>query len=177
MGGTGQLRANLEIKARCADLEAVRARVEVIATEHVGVDHQIDTYFVTARGRLKLRESSLSGGQLVPYLRPDLQGPRRSDYRVIPVEDPAGLKGLLATILGIHCVVDKEREIFLYENVRIHLDRVKGLGTFLELEAVFDGSPAAEADQHLKVDWLMKELRVEPGDLLAASYEALVDGG
>ena len=169
-----QLRANLEIKARCADLAEARRRAAALATEHVGVDHQVDTYFVTARGRLKLRESSLSGGQLVPYLRPDQAGPKRSDYRVIPVDDPASLKALLAEILGVHRIVDKQREIFLFENVRIHLDRVAGLGSFLELEAVFDGSPAAEAEQQRKVDWLMKELRVAPGELLATSYEALV---
>ena len=172
-----QLRANLEIKARCADPAAARARAEAIATEYVGIDHQIDTYFVTTRGRLKLRESSLAGGQLVPYLRPDQEAARRSDYRVIPVEDPVGVKGLLATILGVHRVVEKEREIFLFENVRIHLDRVKGLGSFLELEAVFDGSPGAELDQRPKVERLMKELAISPDDLLGTSYEAMVRGG
>jgi predicted adenylyl cyclase CyaB len=176
MTGVQQLRANLEIKARCADLAAARARAAALATEHVGLDHQVDTYFVTARGRLKLRESSLSGGQLVPYLRPDTEAAKRSDYRVIPVEDPVGLKRLLAEILGVHRVVDKQREIFLVDNVRIHLDRVKGLGSFLELEAVFDGSAAAEAEQQRKVEGLMQELRVAPGDLLATSYEALVEG-
>ena len=170
-----QLRANLEIKARCPDLDEARRRAAALATEHVGLDHQVDTYFATARGRLKLRESSLSGGQLVPYLRPDQEGPKRSDYRVIPVEDPASLKRLLAEILGVHRVVDKQREIFLVDNVRIHLDRVKGLGSFLELEAVFDGSATSESDQQQKVAWLMKELRVEPDELLATSYEALVD--
>lgn len=167
--------ANLEIKARCRDLEAARRRAEAIATEYLGLDHQVDTYFVTRQGRLKLRESSLSGGQLVPYLRPDQQAPKRSDYRVIPVEEPASLKALLTEILGRHRVVDKQREIFLFENVRIHLDRVKGLGSFLELEAVFDGSPAAEPEQQRKVDWLMKELGVAEDDLLATSYEALVE--
>lgn len=169
-----QLHANLEIKARCRDIEATRERAAVLATEYVGLDHQVDTYFLTARGRLKLRESSLSGGQLVPYLRPDQEGPKVSDYRVIPVEEPASLKRLLSEILGVHRVVDKQREIYRVENVRIHLDRVVGLGTFLELEAVFDGSAASEAEQQRKVDRLMKELGVAPGDLLATSYEALV---
>lgn len=169
-----QLHANLEIKARCADLDAARLRAARLATEHVGVDHQVDTYFVTTRGRLKLRESSLSGGQLVPYLRPDQAGPKRSDYRVIPVEDPASLKALLSEILGVHRVVDKQREIFLVDNVRIHLDRVEGLGTFLELEAVFDGDAAAEAEERRKVERLMLELGVDPGDLVATSYEALL---
>ena len=104
----------------------------------------MDTYFRTRAGRLKLRESSLSGGELIPYLRPDAGGARRSDYRVIPVDDPPGVKALLTELLGVHRVVVKQREIFLAGNVRIHLDRVEGLGTFLELEAVFDGHPAAE---------------------------------
>ena len=168
-------RANLEIKARCADLGAARARVERIATERVGVDRQLDTYFRTRSGRLKLRESSLRGGQLVPYLRPDERGPKLSDYRVVPVEDPPGLKALLSEILGVYRVVEKQREIFLYENVRIHLDRVKGLGTFLELEAVFDGSRAALAEQRRKLDFLMKEIGVREEDLVSSSYEGLLE--
>jgi adenylate cyclase class 2 len=169
-----QPRANLEIKARCRDLDASREIARRIATERVGVDHQIDTYFVTRTGRLKLRESSLSGGQLVPYLRPEVSGPKRADYRVIPVEDPEGLKVLLSAILGVHRVVRKQREIYLWENVRIHLDRVEGLGTFVELEAVFDGSADAEARQRPRVEQLMAELGVEQADLLDTSYEALL---
>jgi adenylate cyclase class IV len=53
---------NLEIKARCADLDAARERARAVATRRLGIDRQTDTYFVTRRGRLKLRESSLSGG-------------------------------------------------------------------------------------------------------------------
>jgi predicted adenylyl cyclase CyaB len=175
MAAGEQARANLEIKARCADLAAARARAERVATGYQGLDLQVDTYFRTRAGRLKLRESSLSGGQLVPYLRPDRAGARRADYRVVPVEDPASLKALLSEILGVHRTVVKEREIFLYENVRIHLDRVDGLGSFLELEAVFDGSPSAEAEQRHKVDFLMKELGVNEEDLLAHSYEGLLE--
>jgi adenylate cyclase class 2 len=167
--------ANLEIKARCADLAALRSRAEAIATEYVGIDHQVDTYFTTRSGRLKLRESSLCGGQLVPYLRPDAEGPRVSEYQLIPVPEPDAVRRLLSELLGVHRVVRKEREIFLYENVRIHLDRVEGLGTFMELEAVYDGDPANEPDECRKVDFLMKELGVAPGDLIPVSYEGLLD--
>lgn len=169
-----QLRANVEIKARCADLEGTRKRALALATERVGLDHQVDTYFRTRAGRLKLRESSLSGAQLVPYLRPDREGPRRADYRVVPVADAEGLKALLGEILGVACVVEKEREILLQANVRIHLDRVKGLGSFVELEAVFDGSPAAELEQQRRVERLMAELGVRAQDLVPVGYETLV---
>ena len=112
--------------------------------------------------------------QLIPYRRPDEHGPRRSDYRVIPIADPTGVKALLSELLGVHRVVRKEREIFLARNVRIHLDRVDGLGTFVELEAVFDGSPAAEADERRRVDALLKELGLDGAELVAGSYEGLV---
>jgi len=166
--------ANIEIKARCRDLAAARKAASRLATRHLGIDHQVDTYFSTRSGRLKLRESSLSGGQLVPYLRADSAGPKRSDYRVIPVDDAPGLLRLLGAILGVHRIVRKEREIFLVENVRIHLDRVDRLGEFVELEAVFDGSAAAEAAQHREVERLMNELGVRAEDLVAMSYEGLL---
>lgn len=169
-----QARANIEIKARCADPDAARQISRRLATESLGVDHQIDTYFVTRSGRLKLRESSLSGGQLIPYLRPDQAGPKRSDYQVIPVPLPAQLKTLLTELLGVHRVVEKQREIFLVDNVRVHLDRVSGLGDFLELEAVFDASAEAELRERAKVDQLMHVLGVAPDDLLETSYEGLL---
>jgi predicted adenylyl cyclase CyaB len=166
--------ANVELKARCADLDAARERARALATAYVGVDRQRDTYFCTRAGRLKLRESSLAGGQLIPYLRADAPGPRRSDYRVIRVPDAEGTRRLLAELLGVHREVRKQREIFLVDNVRVHLDRVEGLGTFLELEAVFDGSPGAEAAEHAKLRRLAAALGVRDEDLVATSYEALL---
>jgi predicted adenylyl cyclase CyaB len=181
--------ANLELKARCGDLAALRERVKAVATAWLGVDEQVDTYFrvpasearnepqasgVIQPGRLKLRESSLSGGQLVPYLRPDAAAARRSDYVVIPVPDPARTKELLAALLGVHRVVRKTREIALYQNVRIHLDRVEGLGDFVELEAVWDGSPAGEAEQARRVAFLREQLDIRDGDLVPLSYEGLL---
>jgi predicted adenylyl cyclase CyaB len=170
-----QAKTNLEIKARCRDLAAARAAATRLATRYLGVDAQTDTYFVTRAGRLKLRRSSVSGGQLIPYLRPDRPGPKRADYQVIPVPDAAHLERTLATILGVHRVVRKRREIFLVDNVRIHLDEVEGLGCFLELEAVYDGSESAEAEQHAVVARLMRELGVAEDDLVATSYEGLLD--
>ena len=169
-----QARANIEIKAQCGDLAEARRTARALATEHVGVDRQVDTYFTTRSGRLKLRESSLSGGQLIPYLRPDQAGPKRSDYQVIPLPAPGETKRLLTALLDVHRVVEKEREIFLVDNVRIHLDRVAGLGEFVELEAVFDASAEAEPRERAKVDALMAKLGIAAEDLLEASYEGLL---
>jgi len=168
------MRANLELKARCADLERARERAREIATEWIGVDQQVDTYFATRAGRLKLRESSLSGAQLIPYLRPDERGAKRSDHLVIAIEDGAGLARMLSAMLGVHRVVRKRREIALYDNVRIHLDRVESLGTFIELEAVWDGTDAALAEQERKLSFLRERLGVRDEDLIAGSYETLL---
>jgi len=119
--------------------------------------------------------SGRSGGQLIPYLRPDLEGPKRSDYQLVPVPEPEETRRLFSALLGVHKVVRKEREIALVGNVRIHLDRVEGLGTFLELEAVFDASPEAEAEERKKVDRLMEQLGIRPEDLIDTSYEAMVE--
>ena len=170
-----QAQTNLEIKARCADLAAARDVAERLATRYVGVDDQVDTYFATRSGRLKLRVSSLSGGGvLIPYQRPDQAGPKRADYQIIPIPDPPHLARMLGEILGVHCVVRKRREVFLVDNVRIHLDEVEGLGSFLELEAVYDGSAASEAEQLVKVERLMAELGVAEEDLVETSYEGLL---
>ncbi len=166
--------SNIEIKARCADLPAARLKAKSVATQWLGVDRQVDTYFQTKAGRLKLRESSLSGAQLVPYLRPDQAGPRRSDYQVIPIEDAEVTKRLLVELLGQHAVVAKEREIALVDNVRIHLDRVEGLGEFVELEAVFDRATGDEAAEMEKVRHLMTVLGVGTDELVEVSYEALI---
>jgi adenylate cyclase class IV len=71
-------------------------------------------------------------------------------------------------------VVRKLREIGLFENVRIHLDRVEGLGDFVELEAVWDGDGAGEAEQARKVAFLRERLAIRDADLIAASYEGLL---
>jgi adenylate cyclase class 2 len=168
------MRANLELKARCADLDAVREKARALATAWLGVDEQVDTYFATRSGRLKLRESSLAGAQLIPYFRPDARGAKRSDYQVLAVDDGAGLARMLSAMLGVHRVVRKRREIALYENVRIHLDRVEALGDFLEFEAVWDGGDAGLAEQQRKLAFLRERLGVCDEDVVAGSYETLL---
>jgi predicted adenylyl cyclase CyaB len=170
------MQANLELKARCADLARARERVRELASAWLGIDEQVDTYFATRTGRLKLRESSLSGAQLIPYFRPDERAAKRSDYLVLAVEDGPGLARMLAAMLGVHCVVRKRREIALYENVRIHLDRVERLGDFVELEAVWDGARTGLAEQQRKLAYLRERLGIRDEDVIAGSYETLLGG-
>jgi adenylate cyclase, class 2 len=52
------------------------------------------------------------------------------------VDQVAELRAALSSALGIKVVVAKKRSLFLWNEVRIHLDEVKGLGNFIEFEAV-----------------------------------------
>jgi predicted adenylyl cyclase CyaB len=165
---------NIEIKARLENLDQTRKLVKNLNHKYVGLDHQIDTYFNTSKGRLKLRESSLSGPYLIFYLREDLDGPKSSIYQKLPVDDAAGLKELLAKMQGIHTIIEKNREIFLYENVRIHLDSVDKLGAFLEFEAVIDETHHDKEIETKKVKYLMKILGIKKEDLIRKSYENLI---
>lgn len=166
---------NIEIKARIKDLDQCRNLIKKIDHTFVGCDHQIDTYFKTTKGRFKLRESSLSGPYLIFYVRENLSGPKSSIYQKLPVEDADGLKELLKMMQGIHTIIEKKRDIYLYENVRIHLDDVKNLGTFLEFEAVMDEKYNDRDLETKKVNYLRKVLDIEEEDLICESYENLLE--
>lgn len=163
---------NIEIKARCDDNAAAKAIAARLKAKHVGSDRQIDTYFKTGAGRLKLRESSLSGAQLIPYVRPNQTGPKKSEYTLLPVPHPELCKTLLAEILGIEAVVDKIRDIYLVGNVRVHIDTVQELGSFIEFEAVYRDAED-ETSECAKVEALMKQFNISSVHLLTGSYREL----
>jgi homotetrameric cytidine deaminase len=166
-------RRNVEIKARDADPAATLERALALGASDEGVLVQRDTYFGGARGRLKLREEAgpPARAQLIAYARPDDDEARTSEYRLAEVGDPAALREALDAALGTRVVVDKRRRLLLYENVRIHLDEVEGLGSFVELEGVAD----AESDlarEHELVARLRDELAL--GEPVAVSYSDLL---
>jgi adenylate cyclase, class 2 len=167
------LARNIELKARLHDLAPAREVAQQLATASLGVQHQTDTYFHCRRGRLKLREITGQTAQLVSYERPDRVDAKGSDYQLVDVPDPAALKQALSAALGVRVVVAKRREIYLVNNVRIHLDEVAGLGEFLEFEAVL--SPGRDdASGHQQLAKLQAAFRIQPDDLLAVSYADLL---
>ncbi len=165
---------NIEIKAVYPNLEKAREVCRELNAHFLGLDRQIDTYFKVPHGRFKLRESTLSGAYLIPYLRPNQQGPKKSDYARIPVESAEHTKELLTQILGVDLVVKKSREIYLIENVRVHLDDVDGVGRFFEFEAVYEQDTEAQhAIEELKVQKLMKKFAISEESLQQNSYQQI----
>ena len=168
------VRMNVELKARDPDPDATGARCLALGAEDRGVLRQRDTYFAAPRGRLKLREQGRPDDQLVAYRRPDATEPAQSAYRLVPVGDPDALREALDAALGTVVVVAKRRRLFMWENVRIHLDEVEGLGTFLELEALVGEGEDALGAARDKVTRLRAELAVQDGALVSAGYADLL---
>src|SRR5262245_30858898 len=170
---------NIEIKARLPDAAAARAVAQHLATAYLGVENQRDTYFNCPRGRLKLREIQGKTSQLIAYERADKASAKESDYRLVELvgaETSSKLRELLTAALGITVVVEKSREIFLHHNVRIHLDVVAGMGSFIEFEAVVGGEIDDDAAR-AQVAWLEQQFGIESGDLLAGSYSDMLERG
>ncbi len=166
---------NIEIKARVRNMSDLRARAEALTDSPVQVIPQVDTFFITQKGRLKLRELGPSLGQLVYYERADYEGPKRSDYLISETHDVEGLRQTLTKALGVRGIVRKVRSLYLIGQTRLHLDEVEGLGEFLELEVVLQPAQS-EADAMDVARRLMRELGVDEDDLLLGAYMDLLEG-
>ncbi|KAG8576515.1 hypothetical protein GDO81_009890 [Engystomops pustulosus] len=80
---------------------------------------------------------------------------------------------VLTQALGVRGQVVKERFLFLVGQTRIHLDRVKDLGDFVELEVVLTESQTAQ-DGDLVAQELMNSLKISQDDLLTGAYMDLL---
>lgn len=164
---------NIEIKARLDSVAALLPGAQALAGGEPESIHQDDTFFRVPHGRLKLREFADGSAELIHYHRPDSADAKASDYVRVPVPDPAALREALARGCGLLGRVRKVRVLLLVNdggfNTRIHLDRVEGLGDFMELEVVLqdgqsDAEGAAEAER------LMAVLGLHEAPRLAGSY-------
>ena len=164
---------NIEIKARVDSLAALQERVAAVADSGPTPIAQDDTFFRCATGRLKLRAFSANEGELIYYRRADQAGPKESFYLRSPTAHPNSLREALTLAHGQAGRVLKQRTLFLVGRTRVHLDRVRGLGDFLELEVVLNDDEAAEAGV-LEAQRLMRELGVEPAQLVATAYVDLL---
>lgn len=143
---------------------------------------QTDSYFRVALGRLKLRTIEGADGatavELIAYRRPDEPGSRWSDYRRVTL-DPASARGVaeaLAVVCGVVAVVDKQREVAILGRTRIHLDRVTGLGSFIELETVADPSDDDDDAGLLREhEDVIRVLELGDREPVATSYGDLVE--
>jgi homotetrameric cytidine deaminase len=162
---------NVELKARDANPEVTMARCLNLGAVSAGTLHQRDVYFPGRHGRLKLRTQEEGGSELIAYRRPDSADARESTYVRAPTSE--SVLEALEVSLGTTVAVSKRRRLLMWEGVRIHLDDVEGLGSFIEFEAVLpDAGDLASA--RAKVARLRAELAIEDGALVSVGYSDLL---
>ena len=160
---------NIEIKARIGSIEALLPRARAVAGGEAELIDQDDTFFAVPQGRLKLRQFADGGAELIHYQRPDSGDARASDYVVVPVPDAAALREALARACGVRGRVRKRRWLLRAGATRIHLDRVEGLGDFMELEVVL--GPQQDDEEGTRIaEALMRELGLSEAPRLAGAY-------
>ena len=164
---------NIEIKARVADMDALAARAAAIADSGPVDIPQDDTFFRCDNGRLKLRTYADGSGELIFYRRADQGGPKESFYVLAPTAAPDALREALTLANGQAGRVVKHRTVFLVGRTRVHLDRVEGLGDFMELEVVLAEDEPPEAGVH-EAHELMARLQIPADCLVEGAYHDLL---
>lgn len=167
---------NVEIKARVQSPDRTRNILMAHGAEFRGLDRQCDTYFHCDEGRLKLRQGNVENS-LIFYRRPDTPEPKVSEYELERLLPENELKAVLSAALGVKVVVEKEREIYFIDNVKFHIDRVEGLGRFIEIEAT--GEDASELVRlHSQCNQWLEMFGIEESQLEPRSYsDMLIDCG
>jgi predicted adenylyl cyclase CyaB len=164
---------NIEIKARVADLPALAVRTAAIADSGPVEIAQDDTFFRCGNGRLKLRVFGSGQGELIFYRRPDADGPKLSSYILSPTDAPDTLREALTLANGQEGRVVKHRTLFMVGRTRVHLDRVQGLGDYMELEVVLADDESAE-DGVREAHALMDRLQIAADCLVQGAYHDLL---
>ncbi|MCY7292513.1 MAG: class IV adenylate cyclase [Ferruginibacter sp.] len=164
---------NIEFKAKASDIRGLEEKLLTLHPTYIGEDHQIDTYYNIALGRLKLREGNIENA-LIWYNREDLAGAKQSDILLYKHEPDEALKKILLKLHGIKIVVDKLRKIYFVDNVKFHFDRVEALGTFIEVEAIDDTGNIGIEKLKEQCNFYIDFFGIKENDFMKKSYSDML---
>lgn len=164
---------NVEIKARCGNVENARKVLMEHLADFIGTDHQEDIYFNVPEGRMKLR-LGLIENSFIFYNRNNESGPKSSEITMMEVNKGTMLREILSKALSIKVVVKKSREIYFIDNVKFHVDEVAGLGNFIEIEAIDKDGTLGQKQLDLQCRHYMNILGIQTSDLIAVSYSDML---
>ena len=134
------------------------------------VQNQKDIYYKINTGRLKLRIINGKTGELIHYIRKETKKIRVSNYSICKINDGENLHNILSKIFNVNVIVEKHRKIYIFGNIRIHLDKVKNLGEFLEFEVVY--TDFKEARKQMK--FLIESFNLDRRKFINYSYSDLL---
>ncbi len=125
---------NLELKIRVTSHQSLKKILEQIGAENKGMLKQKDVYYSIPNGLLKLRIEN-GNESLIFYNRNENDKNRWSDFELLQFANAKGEK-FFNNLFDVEVIIKKKRELFYYDDTRIHLDKVNNLGKFLELETL-----------------------------------------
>jgi len=165
---------NVEIKARVTHLAPIEVQASTLAQQGPRLIIQEDIFFFVPQGRLKLRKFDAAHGELIYYEREDTLEPKESFYLRSATAEPDALTETLKAALGLRGVVRKQRTLYLVGQTRVHLDRVEGLGDFVELEVVLEEGQSVEEGVQV-AQALMQALGIRADGLITGAYIDLLE--
>ena len=160
------LRYTVMLKARDRDSARSLSIMLQLGAEDRGHVHQLDTYFALPGGRLKLREQEQESE--LSYHAAGEEAAGSGSYRTAKVSDPVAVRGALAAKFGVLGVIEKSRRALLWRDVRVRLDDVRGLGTFISLAVSAPDSSQVSGRAHVR--GLREALAITDAQLLLGSY-------
>ncbi len=163
---------NIEIKARCSNVDKIREILKHHNADFKGIDNQKDTYFKSNYGRLKLREGNIENS-LIFYDRENKSSSKESKVILYKSGDSNTLKDIFIRSIGIKVVVEKKREIYFIDNVKFHIDSVENLGKFVEIE-VIGNEKSNKSELEAQCNYYVQLLDIQEQDLISNSYSDML---
>jgi len=160
---------NLELKIGVTSHQSIKKILLQIGAENKDILNQKDVYYSVPNGLLKLRIEN-GNESLIFYNRNEKDRNRWSDFEVLKFANGNGEK-FFNNLFDLEIIVVKKRELFYYDDTRIHLDTVKYLGKFLELETfVING----KADAKKRFEKIKNLLKLDESKQIRKSYRDLL---
>ncbi len=162
---------NLELKIGVTSHKSLKKILLQIGAKNKGILNQKDVYYDSPNGLLKLRIEN-GDESLIFYNRNENDKSRWSDFEVLKFTNGKGEK-FFNKLFDVEIIVKKKRELFYYDDTRIHLDTVKFLGKFLEIETlVING----KVDAKKRFEKIISLLKLDESKQIRKSYRDLLMG-
>jgi len=163
---------NLELKIQINNPVNLIEKATKVGARFEKELNQKDIYYRSDSGLLKLRLQN-GRAELIQYKRDEKNPERWSEYYVLQITDKSA-ESFFEKLFSIEAVVEKTRLLYIYKKTRIHLDKVRDLGDFLELESVVNQN---EDESKSEFDEVVKLLSLDTSKQIKKSYRDLILNG
>ncbi|MCA9279618.1 MAG: CYTH domain-containing protein [Phycisphaeraceae bacterium] len=162
---------SVEYRAELRDAHFATSILRKIgATRIISLD-VVDTYFNIPSGTLKKREAQDEPVDFVFYERKAIAGPKLCTFTIYSKEAAKQRYGVQP--LPVLARVMKRRSIYMLGNVKIHIDDIEDIGTFIEFETLVSRELNAR-HCHQQINTLREKLAMLLGEPISQRYADLV---